>query len=178
MTRVIYVIGIPGSGKTTMVERALDRIPLTGHTEFDPFGYTDYGWLIHLGRRGTVFGGTDGLSMSVQPRAIEWIKTVTCDVVIGEGDRLANAGFLDACPNLTLVYLDTPLTLARERSDQRAARTGRDTQSSKWWRGRVTKVDNLIGRRAHVRYDGTAPKDELSARLAALIGNELSQLAK
>ena len=174
---VVYVIGLPGSGKTTMADGAVDHLGLTGIEVIGGVPFTDYGWLWHLGRRRRDFGGTDAMSMSINPRAVEMVTTATYDVILGEGDRLANAKFLAACPDLTLIYLDTPFTVARERMVARAERMGSEPQSWSWWKGRLTKVDNLIARHAHLRYDGTLAPEELSAQLAAALISRRSPAA-
>ena len=66
-----------------------------------PFAHTLY-WRgpemvgAQLGAHHHDFPGTDRLSMGVQPIAIAAVQARPWPVVIGEGDRLATAGFLDA----------------------------------------------------------------------------------
>lgn len=165
------MIGLPGCGKTTMTDGAVDSLLLSGVERDKPFAHTDYGWLVALGRRRDGFGGTDALSMSIQPTVIEWIwrtrYTTQVDEVLGEGDRLANGKFFAAVPELTVIYLDTPVEVARQRMAERADRLGKPLQNEPWWKGRMTKVDNLIARWPHVRYDGTLPAAELAGMLAS-----------
>ncbi|HSV39804.1 MAG TPA: P-loop-containing protein [Nocardioidaceae bacterium] len=186
--KVLYVIGLPGCGKTTMVETALEITCMAPTPVLDgPVPHVRYDdWLWVIGKPRDDFGGTDTLSMGIQPKAIEWIAnlplnidyaepvtgyapTAVPDVLLGEGDRLANRGFFATCPNLTIIYLDTPIWLARQRMADRAEALGRKPQNESWWKGRVTKVDNLIGGLPHLRFDGRLPPYALGADLADLI---------
>jgi len=183
---VVYVIGLPGSGKTTMVERAVSMLMpgMLGTPVLDvPVPHVRYGGLWHIGKPRPDFGGTDTLSMSIQPKAIHWLSEIEteCELLVGEGDRLANAGFLDACPNLTLVHLDTPLEYARWRATVRARGLNRPVQDESWWKGRATKVRNLVQWREVVTLDGTMPAYLLAEQFADVLskaGSDSSQVAK
>lgn len=183
--RVVYVIGLPGSGKTTVVQRAVDLLAEHPVVIIDrgtvPHVRLDY-WLWHIGKPRAEFGGTDTLSMSIQPRAIRWLDEIRheCDTLVGEGDRLANGAFFAACPNLTIVYLDVPPELARFRANGRADQLGRPRQDEAWWKGRATKVANLVRSHRVVTFDGTMPAYLLAEDLADLLaaGSDSSQAAK
>jgi hypothetical protein len=181
---VIYIVGIPGSGKTSMVDGALRRLHASAEFIDHPIPHTRYdGWLWHLGSPRANFGGTDTLSMSIQPRVIEWLPQAEadgCDLLLGEGDRLANNKFFRRCPKLTLVYLDTPLSLARHRAAYRAVELGSGQQAESWWKGRVTKVDGLVGGNPHIRLDGRQSSDALAAELVTMLvaGRDRSSAAK
>lgn len=134
-------------------------------TETKPFAHTVYldaggnPLGVELGARHNTFGGTDRLSMSVQPAAIRFLETWAAHwpdaAIVGEGDRLATAAFLDALDG-TVVWLDTPKAEAATRRVLRGS-----TQSSAWLKGRYTKVRRLAESRPHVRLDGTLPVPEL-----------------
>jgi len=170
--RVVYVIGLPGSGKTTMVNWAVEQVGIPAVPVLDvPVPHVRYGWLWHVGRPRADFGGTDTLSMSIQPKAIRWLGEIEseCGVLVAEGDRLANGKFFDVCPNLTIVHLDTPLDEAHRRATDRAATLGREPQSDTWWRGRATKVANLVARYEVVTLDGKLPPDMLADEFYSLL---------
>jgi len=157
MTHTMYLIGYPGSGKSTTLGLVAAEM---GADDLEPFTnpVAHYAWytaagdfldVVELGRRRAAFGGTDALGMSAGPKAIELVKGLTVHEsppawIIGEGDRLAYRKFLDACPNLVLILLELPPEMARERSVRRAKELDVAPQAESWFRGRVTKVDNLV----------------------------------
>jgi len=173
--RVIYLIGAPGSGKSTALKRALE-IKHWGDPvqKLEPIPHLDYGaGCIQLGRvRETGFSGTDALGMAINPRAIEFVESQPAPIIVGEGDRLANAGFLSAADRsgvLTLIWLDVPPEVARQRARERAIHLGTKEQTDSWWKGRYTKTSRLAGGWPHIRIDGTAPAEHVAQSLADYI---------
>ena len=157
MSALIYLIGYPGSGKTTAMAQAMGVID---RVELQPFAHTVYAdGLIQLGRARDVYGGTDTLSLSVQPRVIDWIGESVADVIVGEGDRLANSKFFTAVEALgrdvRIVYLKCPEVIARRRAWERGSRF-----NESWLKGRITKVDRLVEEWKHrmVALDSTEPE--------------------
>lgn len=175
--RTIYIIGAPGAGKSSAVKRALELVHWGNPTEvLKPIPHLDYGaGCIQLGRvRETGFSGTDALGMAINPKAIDFIESSPANVVIGEGDRLANAGFLSAADRagiLTLVWIDVPPEIARERARARALRLGTKEQTESWWKGRYTKTSRLAGGWPHIRIDGTGHPETVAQSLADIIPN-------
>lgn len=173
--RVIYLIGAPGAGKSSAMKRALQiRRWADPVQRLEPIPHLDYGaGLIQLGRvRETGFSGTDALGMAINPRAIEFIESRPANIVLGEGDRLANAGFLTAADRagvLTLIWLDVPPEVARERARQRALLLGTKEQTETWWKGRYTKTARLAGGWPHIRLDGTRHPEDVAQSLADLL---------
>lgn len=167
--RIVYVIGFPGSGKTTLLDKAtagwsylLHRRPFS-HMEYDPH---DGQRIVQLGEPRPPFSGTDTLSMAVMPKVLAWLESADCDVVVGEGDRLTSEAFFEACDRrgaLTVVNCYTPPEEARKRS------MARGTQDLTWWKGRVTKVDNILGKRGHIRLHGYGDGDHNAALLRNII---------
>lgn len=171
---LIYVIGIPGAGKTSAVNAAVDRLNIAPDVRTVPIPHVRYGDVWYLGKRREPMGGTDALSMSIQPQVVTWLSDMTQAhaerprVLIGEGDRLANAKFFDAARacghRVTIVNLDCPPPVAR----QRAAARGSD-QNVAWWNGRVTKVANLVNSRRTLDLDATDPPELIAAHLHQLL---------
>lgn len=184
---LLYVLGIPGAGKTTVMRAALG--PWNRVLRTDPFAHEllvesdsitlatgrRSGRVIgaHLGYDRHPFGGTDTLPMNVQPRVIEWLATAPHPVIVGEGDRLGNAKFLDAAAkfcDVTTVLLDCdPDRAARRRQD----RSGR-VQNPSWVAGRETKVTNLAAR-ADVVLDGNTSLLLLAHRLHHIIAERIEE---
>jgi hypothetical protein len=96
-----------------------------------------------LGKPHTYFPGTDTLAMNIAPRARQWIMTRPYPLILGEGDRLANMGFLTAAADagyaVTLIHLTADPDVLDRRCKERGS-----NQSASWRAGRVTKADNLV----------------------------------
>ena len=166
MRSLLYIIGIPGSGKTTLLGAALVGVPSIGQTT-RPFTHVIYLGGCQLGALRGKFSGTDALSMSVQPKVVEWLNGPCPYVnIVGEGDRLANLSFfqgvLDAGWQLEVVYLAVPESIAQQRCVERGS-----AQDPSWWKGRVTKVRNLAASFPVTALDGTLPLQILTAQLQA-----------
>jgi adenylate kinase family enzyme len=146
--RVVYLIGQPGAGKSTLMREATSRMDRVADPDA-PFAMDlllSNGVIrgIELGRRRDSFSGTDALGMAVMPKATAWVRQPHrhVPVVAGEGDRLASTKFFDACLKqglrLRVVLLQCPDWLASERRERRGS-----SQSPTWVKGRITKTDNL-----------------------------------
>lgn len=163
-----YVLGVPGSGKSTLL-RALLPVPVGYRPTPVPhlLYATSDGTRIagaQIGADHPRFPGTDRLSMAIQPKAIDWVRTAPVPILVGEGDRLATQAFLAALfastTEATVLLLVCPEDVAAER------RRGRGSaQSEQWLRGRRTKIDRLVaalGDRV-VRLDAREPVEVLCA---------------
>lgn len=147
----IYLIGPPGVGKTTLMNEILDGwrreepVKLNGTLVGEPLTDTNgVTRALHLGKTREQFGGTDALSMAVNPKAIEWVRTAALpQMIFGEGQRLANMGFLAALHArtiLTVVYLTAPERILDARCDQRGSK-----QDPRWRKAGRTRAANLAG---------------------------------
>lgn len=144
---LLYIFGEPGAGKSTLMAyltRGLDVIEIS-----KPFAMRHYpdADVTELGpRRRGGFPGTDGLSMSVQPTVIEWLRNDGPSRVIAEGDRLANGRFFEACRDmgysLHLVHLKGESQSEFQRN-MRAVERGTEPQDPSWVAGRRSKSYNL-----------------------------------
>jgi len=146
--KIIYLIGAPGAGKTTLTEAFTKTWVETAKIE-DPIKYrthdTPHGKAISLGWLRPSFGGTDTLGNTAIVSIEPWLPTVKTDLIYGEGDRLANGRFFQLAQSIGefhLFYLNTEPALCAERRRQRSELTGKQ-QNETWVKGRETKHRNL-----------------------------------
>lgn len=143
MTKLVYLIGEPGAGKTTLLRAALPEVaswPVDRHPFAHSSGTVQGVQLTYLGDPAGIFAGTDRLSMSVAPTAVEWLRRHDGDVVVGEGDRLATLPFFAAAKECRIVHVVS--SDARRRRAERAVVVSK-AQNERWIAGRVTKHRNL-----------------------------------
>lgn len=164
--RLTYLIGEPGVGKTTLLNAITEGLP--GMAARRPFARTIYDCgVVQLGESHPVFGGTDKLSMSVQPKVVEWAAMPDYPDIVGEGDRLANAKFFQAMKDLgydlCIVHCHAPSEVAAERRLMRAARHTMKPQDAVWLQGRQTKVARLAKEWSTHKIDTDATLEQLLA---------------
>jgi len=149
--KIVYVIGEPGSGKTTLMKRVMEYSGVTKDIHVNekfplvPF-HTNGQNLIVLGKyaEGDVFGGTDKTSMAIQPQAIDMLKAMK-NVPINitaEGDRLTTASFIEHIVeeyDATIYYLRTTPDVRQVRYKERGS-----NQNETWLNGRITKIQNIL----------------------------------
>jgi hypothetical protein len=169
---LLYMIGYPGAGKTTLMEAALEGVPWAAREK--PFAHRIYPGGIQLGAAKERFGGTDTLSMAVMPEACAFLSSTTYKAMVGEGDRLSSDRFFEEALQwgweIAIVYLALPEATASRRREHRGS-----NQNAQWVRGRETKVLALVDRwkrRESLRgtkyvheLDGTKQVSELAREL-------------
>lgn len=144
--KVIYIAGVPASGKSTLFGLVRKRL-FDGATEFregkvrgveSPDGHYKMLGVFD----GSIVEGTDKLSMTVIGDAIDYIKRLEADderrVVFVEGDRLFNYRFL-AETRATLLLIDANERVLKARHADRG-----DKQTGTFLRSRRTKVENFV----------------------------------
>jgi hypothetical protein len=154
MRKIIAIGGEPATGKSTIMKKFIksteDRRP--GATWFEredvklvPTLYMSGSNLHIIGKypEGEPFGGTDRLSMAVQPQAVKFVKETTGNVLF-EGDRLFNQSFLelladDPTLDLKIIFITASPATIHARHEVR-----NDTQTDTFKRGRETKIENLM----------------------------------
>lgn len=167
MKQLLYIFGEPGSGKSTLLAHLTRGAK---HIDYDrPFAFRVYAErVVEVGKRRPDFPGTDALSMSVQPTVVAFLKTGP-QLVVAEGDRLANGKFFEAAVeqgfDLKLVCLNGKEASALHR------RMRGSEQDPKWVDGRRTKALNLAMDprwNPHVLWlSAGSPLPEMEANIAA-----------
>lgn len=146
MSTVIAIVGVPGTGKSTLMKQFLENWIWEEHK---PVGLLD-GYLARdknifvMGKyeEGEVFSGTDRLSMAVQPKAIEYLEGSPADTVIFEGDRLTTVSFFKAVKTAGHKLVIVELTVPDDLREQRYVDRGSD-QSEQFIQSRFTKLKNI-----------------------------------
>lgn len=165
--KFFYLIGQPGAGKTTLLAEMTRGLPyMMAPNPFAHIIWQGETEVVELGPKREAFSGTDGLSMSVQPKVLDWLALKMYDSYFAEGDRLSTGSFFDGVEalgyDLQVAYLNTPTELAHARRTSRSERLGVPPQSSSWVAGRVTKVDRLAHDWATLELDGSLPIADLA----------------
>lgn len=143
---LFYVIGPPGVGKSSLMAALTVRCHRWPNAK--PFRYdllrgpSGYEFVELGGQRIGGFPGTDGMSMSVQPRVEEWLHQTRVPLVLGEGDRLGNTKFFEAAVHAGWRLNVVALMADRKELDRRCRERGSE-QSETWRKGRFTKVANV-----------------------------------
>lgn len=147
--RLIYLVGQPGSGKTSLMRRltaGYERLPVDGPVPHDQLFEGVTGAVTHaeIGRQRGDFSGTDALASAIIDRAVPWIGAKPYPILLGEGARLGNKRFLGAAVDagyvVVLAVLDHPQ--AEEWREIRSKQLGK-FQNAGWVKGRLTASRNL-----------------------------------
>jgi len=141
--KLIYLIGMPGTGKSTVMKELMNGIDWERNKPIDLLESHVSENIRVLGKYedGEVFSGTDRLSMAVAPKAIEWISTNPNEVIIGEGDRLNNKAFFEKAKELGELHI-IQLTVSDEERERRYKERGSE-QSDKFIQTVKTKCNNI-----------------------------------
>jgi hypothetical protein len=154
---VIYIIGPPAAGKSTLLQGLTAHLRWQDHQT--PFAWQQHGPLAQLGARRACYPGTDALGMHVHPVVLAWLGTHPAPIILAEGDRLASAAFfrgvLARGYALTVIWLDLPWPDLWRRLQARGTRP-----SVAWVASRYTKCARLAA-------GWTLPRWRLDARRPA-----------
>lgn len=157
---LLYIAGAPGTGKSSVMRALRAPWDLTVHHHAEVphtvlrSPHTGAPTGVELGVPRESFPGTDALSMSIGPRAQQFVLRSGARFVLGEGARLATRPFLGGCATqgvrTTLVCLSADPELLDERWRARGAK-----QNPSWRKGAATRARE-VGRwfGTHLGQDG------------------------
>lgn len=154
--KVIYIAGVPASGKTTLFKRIRQELFTSSeevkHGKCRAIKSDNY---IMLGVfDGSTFEGTDRLSMAVIDDAIDYIQHLDdSKVVFVEGDRLFNFRFLQAV-RAKIILLDAHPDVLKQRHQERG-----DNQTATFLQSRRTKLENFASKHRISRVYNNTPED-------------------
>ena len=144
----VYLIGgIPCSGKTTLMRKIKKELEINNFYENGCLkGYKnaiteDYVFGLY---NDELFDGTDQLSMSVQPLAVDFIYNKQFKRLFIEGDRLFKKTFIEKIKKITelnIYILKAPSKVIKDRHIQRE-----DNQDERWLNAKQTTVDNVVNK--------------------------------
>lgn len=166
MRRLVYVLGYPGSGKSTLFTGVTDRH--TPHKEVvlrseeaTVRGEQRMRHLrgvllgsdgVTLGRVGGTFPGVDGMQRDTQAMARDWLADgaplprMRQDAwILLEGSLLAHPKFMSVANEHTdLALLVVTARDSEARARARADSIGSEYQKDNWRKGKLTQMDNII----------------------------------
>jgi len=148
MRKIIAIIGLPATGKSTIMKKFLEKASPTWEcVEEVPLVTAHYSptrdvYVLGKYEEGEKFPGTDRYSMAVQPAAIKFVQTCK-DNIVFEGDRLNTVSFLEFLAEqpdteLQILVITANPAIIESRHKDRA-----DTQSEQFKKGRETKIENV-----------------------------------
>lgn len=174
MTKAVYLVGPPASGKSTTMRALYDLLgvetgePFTiwpghhgifkGEPLLSILDGSSLGLSLGVNREGG-FPGTDGLSMAAPPVAVEWLQEAEelPPLILGEGNRLSTDGFvieLALRTDLVLAHLSVPEAVLDRRCEERGSK-----QDRKWRKSAATRATRAAraagGAGARVRFYNT-----------------------
>lgn len=178
MSRALYLVGAPATGKSTTLLAVVDRLGgelATERTLWPGHNGVFKGMPIHsivdgeelgvyLGNLGTKkrvgFPGTDGLSMAAPPVAVEWAWRCPelPELILGEGARLSTDAFMQALAlntELVVGHLLAPQEVLDARCEQRGSNQAATFRRAAATRaGRAAEAAEAAGARV-IRVDTT-----------------------
>ena len=140
-----YVIGLPGSGKSTAVGSVLGPYPFTDNAK--PMKHCDYGFFKMFGHWRDVHPGTCTLPFNVHPTAMQFVADTIANevspILVAEGDRLSGSKFFDYVLSLgmklKIIHFDIDPIISRARAVERG-----NIYNDTWYKSRVTKIRNTM----------------------------------
>lgn len=172
---IIAIGGEPASGKTTLISTFLKHLGTFKEFQFGLLKGMVFKQhkIVVLGvYDGSLFAGTDRLSMAVQPNAERFLDSFyeyfPGHFLIFEGDRLFNESFLRKCKEVCPDMIAMILTASDEEKKRRHIKRA-DSQSDTWLQGRRTKLENLKQKFEWIQSFPNSTVDDYQSNLLTLL---------
>lgn len=178
---VVGLAGVPAAGKSTLMLEIINRLSGGKPGRGIKLGLTkalafDSGKGVVLGvYDGTLFQGTDRLSMAVQPDAVKLLAKLQGSPeydgwqVFFEGDRLFNSKLIGSLRDLNIPYRLYMLEASPEVLALRYAERN-NVQTEKWIASRETKCKNLLAAHPEIVRLKSETAQERTANLETVLG--------
>ena len=179
MLKAIYIAGVPASGKSLIMRRIRGCV-FKDASQFQHGclrGLRDGNFWTYGVFDGSLFEGTDKLSMCVINDALAHVETLQKDVqkhvLILEGDRLFNERFLKAA-RATVIVVDAAEPTLRMRHALR-----KDNQTETRLKACRTKVENFCKKHRVSRLFNNKPADleRIVGKILSIASNYLAEPA-
>jgi hypothetical protein len=132
---IILLIGMCGTGKTWVMEQLIQYYVLSHRKKIGKIYYHTDNRIIVLGKYdGSMYQGTDRLSMSVMTDVDAFIEHTKGNIIIAEGDRFTNGKFIAKASPLIIKITDDGV-IGRLRRDSK--------QSDRHLKSIQTRVNNI-----------------------------------
>ena len=158
---VTFFIGVPGTGKTTLMREKLAKLRKVEKDELVADGMVKYHKFekqktLVLGIYDeSTFAGTDRLAKSVGPKFREWLinnaETYEGWELVMEGERFMNDKSLPLLFQQESMNLVCLKVTEEELVRRREARN--NTQNETWLKGMTTRVQNVCNTYSHVVWE-------------------------
>lgn len=132
---IILLIGMCGTGKTWVMEQLLQYYVLSHRKKIGKIYYHTDNRIIVLGKYdGSMYQGSDKLSMSVMTDVDAFIQHTKGNIIITEGDRFTNGKFI-AKANPLIIKITDDGVIGRLRRDSK--------QTDRHLKSIQTRVNNI-----------------------------------
>ena len=133
---IILLIGMCGSGKTWVMQELIQHYILSYRKKIGKIYYHTDNNIIVLGKYdGSIYQGSDKLSMSVMTDVDAFIQHTKDNIIIAEGDRFTNSKFISKAKPFIIKITDDGVVGRLRRNS---------TQSERHLKSIQTRVSNII----------------------------------
>ena len=133
---IILLIGMCGTGKTWVMEKLIQYYVLSHRKKIGKIYYHTDNRIIVVGKYdGSMYQGSDKLSMSVMTDVDAFIQNSAGKIIVAEGDRFTNGKFI-AKANPTVIKITDDGVVGRLKRNS--------SQSERHLKSMQTRVSNII----------------------------------